>query len=170
MRRESGPLTSMGTFIRTQFNLKGLLNELKLHPFCNPTEHQKGASDIPASPLLIWHWLAHCHYRILLIQLCSSQPDFCWASQPSKNQRGFQISIEKCLIYLSLAPDSQSVLFLPWMQVVPVPGGMRTGNPTRKNRKVNPWLGLWVQELLPLSSGRGSAQTQNLGVPNLARD
>lgn len=67
MRRESGPLTSMGTFIRTQFNLKGLLNELKLHPFSNPTEYQKGASYIPASPPLIWHWLAHCHYWILLI-------------------------------------------------------------------------------------------------------
>lgn len=56
------------------------------------------------------------------------------------------------------------------MQVVPVPSGVRTGNPTRKNRKADQWLGLGVQELLHLSFGKGGVQTQNLGVPNLARD
>lgn len=45
MRGESGPLTSMGTFIRTQFSFQGFLNELK-PPFCAPIEYQKGASYI----------------------------------------------------------------------------------------------------------------------------
>ena len=56
------------------------------------------------------------------------------------------------------------------MQVVPAMGGVRTGNPTRKNRKADQWLGPGVQELLHLSFGKGGVQIQNLGVSNMAHD
>lgn len=165
MRRESGPLTSMETFIRTQFSLQGLLNELKLHPFCAPIEYQKGVSYISVSPPPILCWLARCCYWILLICVPPSPIFSCQkTTEVSKFLQRHVRDFSKPGTRLAAS------LVSTVMQVVPVPGGVRTGNPTRKNRKADQWLSLGVQELLHLSFVKGGVQTQNLGVPNLARD
>lgn len=165
MRRESGPLTSMGTFIRTQFDLQGLPNELKLHPFCAPTEYHKGTSCISVSPPPFLRWRARCYYWMLLI---CAPPSPIFACQKTTEVSKF---LQRRVRDLS-EPGTRltASLVSTVMQVVPGPGGVRTGNPTGKNRKADQWLGLGVQELLHLSFGEGGVQTQNLGVPNLARD
>lgn len=155
----------MGTFIRTQFSLQGLLNELSYIHFVPPQNPRK--VQVP----FLCHLLPFALTCMLLLlnpaDLCSSQANFCL----SKNHRGFQVSTKTCPWFISAWHSTHS--FSPVstvMQVIPAPDGVRTGNPTRKNRKADSWLGLGVQELLHLSFGKGGVQTQNLGVPNLARD
>lgn len=102
MRGESGPLTSMGTFIRTQFSFQGFLNELK-PPFCAPIEYQKGASYIYVSPPPILT-LTCTLLSLNPDDLCYSQPKFCL----SENHQGFQVSSETCMWFIRVWHSTHS--------------------------------------------------------------